>query len=69
MRARNGALALMAAGPTTVMLGAPVRDIRYTMKGQATLDTPVGKQVVPFTLSGRAPLTRSGGTTLPSVSP
>jgi LEA14-like dessication related protein len=43
-------------------------DIPYTMKGQATLDTPVGKQVVPFTLSGRAPLTRSSGV-LPSVSP
>lgn len=43
-------------------------DIPYTMKGQATLDTPVGKQVVPFTLRGRAPLTRSGGT-LPGVSP
>jgi hypothetical protein len=43
-------------------------DIPYTMKGQATLDTPVGKQVVPFTLSGRAPLTRPGGT-LPGVSP
>jgi LEA14-like dessication related protein len=43
-------------------------DIPYTMKGQATLDTPIGKQVVPFTLSGRAPLTRPGGT-LPGVSP
>ena len=43
-------------------------DIPYTMKGQATLETPVGKQVVPFTLSGRAPLTRAGGT-LPGVSP
>jgi LEA14-like dessication related protein len=43
-------------------------DIPYSMKGQATLDTPVGKQVVPFTLSGRAPLTRSGGT-LPGISP
>ena len=43
-------------------------DIPYTMKGQATLDTPVGQQVVPFTLRGRAPLTRSGGT-LPGVSP
>lgn len=43
-------------------------DIPYTMKGQATLETPVGKQVVPFTLRGRAPLTRSGGA-LPTVSP
>jgi LEA14-like dessication related protein len=43
-------------------------EIPYTMKGQATLDTPLGKQVVPFTLSGRAPLTRPGGT-LPGVSP
>lgn len=46
-------------------------DIPYTMKGQATLDTPVGKQVVPFTLRGRAPLTRSGGAlpALPGGSP
>lgn len=43
-------------------------DIPYTMKGQATLETPVGRQVVPFTLSGRAPLTRAGGT-LPGISP
>ena len=43
-------------------------DIPYTMKGQATLDTPLGRQVVPFTLRGRAPLTRSGGV-LPGVSP
>ncbi|HEU5170124.1 MAG TPA: LEA type 2 family protein [Gemmatimonadales bacterium] len=46
-------------------------DIPYTMKGQATLETPVGRQVVPFTLRGRAPLTRPGGglPALPTVSP
>ena len=43
-------------------------DIPYTMKGQATLETPIGRQVVPFTLSGRAPLTRSGSV-VPGVSP
>jgi hypothetical protein len=43
-------------------------DIPYTMKGQASLETPLGRQVVPFTLSGRAPLTRSGSV-LPGVSP
>ena len=36
-------------------------DLPYTMKGQATLDTPVGRRVVPFTREGRVPLTRSGG--------
>lgn len=33
-------------------------DVPYTMKGQATLDTPWGRRVVPFTKEGRAPLTR-----------
>jgi LEA14-like dessication related protein len=36
-------------------------DIPYTMKGQATIETPVGPRVIPFTREGRAPLTRSGG--------
>lgn len=43
-------------------------DIPYTMKGQATLETPIGRQVVPFTLSGRAPLTRTGSVR-PGASP
>lgn len=47
-------------------------DIPYTMRGQATLRTPWGQRVVPFTREGRAPLTRSSssepvpsGTSLP----
>jgi LEA14-like dessication related protein len=36
-------------------------DLPYKMKGQATLRTPWGRQVVSFTHEGRAPLTRSGG--------
>jgi LEA14-like dessication related protein len=46
-------------------------DIPYTLKGQATLSTPFGRRVVPFTKRGRAPLTRSGGAIpgLPPVSP
>jgi hypothetical protein len=33
-------------------------EIPYTMKGQVQLDTPIGARVVPFTRSGRAPLSR-----------
>ena len=46
-------------------VGAAVRsavgygDIPYTMRGQATLNTPWGDRVVAFTREGRAPLTRS----------
>ncbi|HET7600643.1 MAG TPA: LEA type 2 family protein [Gemmatimonadales bacterium] len=36
-------------------------DIPYTLKGQATLRTPIGPRVVAFTTQGRAPLVRSGG--------
>ena len=35
-------------------------EIPYTMMGQVQLDTPIGARVVPFTRSGRAPLTRGG---------
>jgi LEA14-like dessication related protein len=40
-------------------------DIPYTMKGQATLDVSGTRVVVPFTRSGRAPLTRN--TTVPDT--
>lgn len=36
-------------------------DLPYKMKGQATLTTPWGNKVVPFTHEGRVPLTREGG--------
>jgi LEA14-like dessication related protein len=36
-------------------------DIPYTLKGEAEIDTPFGRRKVPFTRSGRAPLTRAGG--------
>jgi LEA14-like dessication related protein len=45
-------------------------DIPYTMRGQATVKTPFGDRVVPFTRQGRAPLTRSrsaGTTSTPST--
>lgn len=35
-------------------------EIPYTLKGQVQLDTPIGARVVPFTRSGRAPLSRGG---------
>ena len=35
-------------------------EIPYTMQGQVRLDTPIGVRVVPFTRSGRAPLSRGG---------
>jgi LEA14-like dessication related protein len=38
-------------------------DIPYTMRGQATVATPFGDRVVPFTRQGRAPLTRSRSAT------
>jgi LEA14-like dessication related protein len=33
-------------------------EIPYTMKGQATFETPWGNRTVPFSHSGRAPLTK-----------
>ena len=41
-------------------------DIPYTMKGQATVKTPFGDRVIPFTRQGRAPLTRSSGSPPPN---
>lgn len=35
-------------------------EIPYTIRGQVQLDTPIGARVVPFTRSGRAPLSRGG---------
>lgn len=68
--------AVPESGTTTVTLplrfgwsgvGSAVRaalgygDLPYTMKGQATLQTPWGRKVVSFTHEGRAPLIRSAG--------
>jgi LEA14-like dessication related protein len=44
-------------------------DIPYTMRGQATVRTPLGDRVVAFTRQGRAPLTRSGGATSTTQTP
>lgn len=35
-------------------------EVPYTIKGQLTVATPIGEQKVPFTHSGRAPLSRVG---------
>ncbi|MGN6391388.1 MAG: LEA type 2 family protein [Gemmatimonadales bacterium] len=35
-------------------------ELPYTIKGQLTVATPIGEQKVPFTHSGRAPLSRVG---------
>lgn len=43
-------------------------DIPYKMRGQATVQTPLGARVIPFTREGRAPLTRNG-TPTPSATP
>ena len=44
-------------------------DIPYTMRGQATVRTPFGNRVVPFTRQGRAPLTRSRSATTTTTTP
>ena len=41
-------------------------DVPYTMRGQARLDTPIGARTVNFTRSGRVPLARAAGVTIPS---
>ncbi len=41
-------------------------DIPYKMRGQATVRTPFGNRVIPFTHEGRAPLTRSSGAPAPN---
>ena len=43
-------------------------DIPYKMRGQATVRTPLGDKVIPFTREGRAPLTRTTATTSTSTS-
>lgn len=40
-------------------------DVPFTMQGQARLDTPIGPRTVNFTQSGRVPLTRAAGITIP----
>jgi LEA14-like dessication related protein len=45
---------------SAVRAGLGYGDIPYTMKGQATIDTPAGPRVIPFTREGRAPLSRVG---------
>jgi LEA14-like dessication related protein len=41
-------------------------DIPYKMKGQLTLETPLGRRSVPFSREGRAPLMRSGAIPIPT---
>ncbi len=36
-------------------------DLPYTLRGQLTIQTPIGERMVPFTREGRAPLTRAAG--------
>jgi LEA14-like dessication related protein len=54
----------LPVGFTWAGVGSAVRaalsygEIPYTMKGQATFETPWGRRAVPFSLSGRAPLTK-----------
>ena len=36
-------------------------DLPYKMRGQLTLEVPGGRRVVPFSLEGRAPLSKIGG--------
>ena len=44
-------------------------DIPYKMRGQATVRTPFGDRVIAFTREGRAPITRSGGTSTSTQNP
>lgn len=45
-------------------------DLPYTMRGQATLQTPWGQKVVSFTHEGRAPLIRAeGNVAIPGAGP
>lgn len=41
-------------------------ELPYTLKGQLTVETPLGDRKVPFSHEGRAPLTRLGGTPIPA---
>ena len=40
-------------------------EIPFTMHGQARLDTPIGPRTVDFTQSGRVPLARAAGISIP----
>ena len=40
-------------------------ELPYTLRGQLTLQTPIGGHTVPFTHQGRVPLTRAAGVALP----
>lgn len=40
-------------------------EVPYTMRGQARLDTPIGARTVDFMRSGRVPLARAAGVTIP----
>jgi LEA14-like dessication related protein len=42
-------------------------EIPYTMKGELSLDTPLGRRSVPFERQGRAPLFRSGSAPIPGT--
>jgi LEA14-like dessication related protein len=44
-------------------------DLPYQMKGQASIKTPWGNKVVPFTREGRVPLTRGGTIAVPGIAP
>ena len=44
-----------------VRTGLRAGELPYTLRGQLTLETPVGEHMVPFTLRGRAPLSRAAG--------
>lgn len=46
------------AGAARAALGAG--DLPYTLKGQLTVETPLGDRKIPFTHEGRAPLSRVG---------
>jgi LEA14-like dessication related protein len=46
------------AGAARTALGTG--ELPYTLKGQLTVATPIGEQKVPFTHTGRAPLSRAG---------
>jgi LEA14-like dessication related protein len=42
-------------------------ELPYTLKGQLSIETPVGEQSIPFTREGRAPLSRIAGAVAPGT--
>jgi LEA14-like dessication related protein len=42
-------------------------ELPYTLKGQLSVETPVGEQTIPFTREGRAPLSRVAGAVVPGA--